>query len=91
VCEPLCGSTPIITDGDEVTEALRRDCQAKLGGGQGRVDRPAVGHGHANLAAGGGHRHVAGYHPAGDVDEIDGDHARVFRGAPVRSPALMAR
>src|SRR5215472_14526471 len=78
------GPFDLAAEHDEVCEVLRRDCQAKLGGGQGRVDRPAVGHGYANLAAGGGHRHVAGYHPAGDVDEVDGDHARVFAVHPCR-------
>src|SRR5690348_5720457 len=37
-------------------------------------------------ATGGGHRHVAGYHPAGNVDEVDGDHTRVFPVHPCGHP-----
>jgi hypothetical protein len=45
------GPLDLAAERHEVTEALRRDRQTELGGGQGRIDRPAVGHGHANLAA----------------------------------------
>jgi hypothetical protein len=80
--EPL----DLTAESDEVTEVLRHDRQIELSGGQGRVDRPAVGDGHANLAPGGRHRHVAGYHPAGYVGEVDRDHALVLEMHPCGHP-----